>query len=50
MKNLVLLFLLALTACQPTSVKEDPFTADWESMKQFQVPDWFRDAKEPVQI
>ncbi|MCK5465531.1 MAG: alpha-L-fucosidase, partial [Bacteroidales bacterium] len=28
-----------------TSVKEEPFSTDWESMKQYRVPDWFRDAK-----
>ena len=45
MKKLAVLSLLALAACQPTSVKEEPFSADWESMMQYQVPDWFRDAK-----
>ncbi len=46
MRKYRLLWLLALIACNPLS-KEDAkrFTADWESLKEYQVPDWFRDAK-----
>ncbi len=45
MKKLAILSLLALAACQPNRVKEEPFSADWESLKQYRVPEWFRDAK-----
>lgn len=45
MKKLVVPIILALAACQPAPVEEKLFSADWESMKQYQVPDWFRDAK-----
>ncbi|KPL14494.1 MAG: alpha-L-fucosidase [Bacteroides sp. SM23_62] len=46
MRNLGLLLLLAISACKPSAVKQAVnFTADWESLKQYQVPEWFRDAK-----
>ncbi len=45
MKKIAVLSLLVLAACQPATVNEKMFSADWESMKQYQVPDWFRDAK-----
>lgn len=40
-----MLILTLVFSCKPAEVKEDKFTADWESMKQFEVPEWFRDAK-----
>ncbi len=39
------LILTMVFSCKPAEVKESKFTADWESMKQFEVPEWFRDAK-----
>jgi alpha-L-fucosidase len=29
----------------PEPLAPGPFTADWDSLKQYQCPDWFRDAK-----
>jgi alpha-L-fucosidase len=29
----------------PRTIAEGPFKPDWESLKQYKVPDWFRDAK-----
>jgi hypothetical protein len=45
MKNLAVIFILAMTACRTAPVNEKLSSADWESMKQYRVPDWFRDAK-----
>jgi alpha-L-fucosidase len=42
---LSVLFLgLTIHSCKD-QVKAETFTPDWESMKQFQVPEWFLDAK-----
>src|SRR5579862_4933599 len=44
-------FLLILAPCLCVSVVRSseiapgPFKPDWDSLKQYQVPDWFRDAK-----
>lgn len=40
-----MLILTLVFSCKPAELKEDKFTADWKSMKQFEVPEWFRDAK-----
>jgi alpha-L-fucosidase len=46
MRNMVLMVLLSLAACRPTpDGTTAKFTADWESMRQYRVPEWFRDAK-----
>lgn len=29
----------------PVEITPGKFTADWESLKQYKCPDWFRDAK-----
>ena len=29
----------------PRTIADGPFKPDWESLKQYKVPDWFRDAK-----
>src|SRR6476660_88452 len=29
----------------PRSIASGPFQSTWESLKQYQAPDWFRDAK-----
>lgn len=43
---LVIFWILTLLAgsCQSRE-KAEAYTAEWVSMKQFQVPEWFRDAK-----
>ncbi|HMG07791.1 MAG TPA: alpha-L-fucosidase, partial [Mucilaginibacter sp.] len=28
-----------------TRIADGPFKPSWDSLKQYQVPDWFRDAK-----
>ncbi|MFC2099081.1 alpha-L-fucosidase [Bacteroidota bacterium] len=44
-RRLFPIILLALVACNSSQVPEEKFSADWESMKQFEVPEWFLDAK-----
>ena len=39
-----LLLSLLISSCGQRTDPE-PFQPDWESMKQFEVPEWFRDAK-----
>ncbi len=44
------LILVASWSCKQAAKKETPdepvkFEADWESLKQYEVPEWFRDAK-----
>lgn len=50
----MMVFCLLLSSCQTKQVesivkevvdKQGPFKADWESLKQYQTPDWFRDDK-----
>jgi alpha-L-fucosidase len=36
---------LAVTLTTAHAAPEAPFTSDWESLKQYQCPEWFRDAK-----
>lgn len=43
MKNLF--FVLAFTGFHLYAVCQDRFQANWESLKKYQTPDWFRDAK-----
>jgi len=50
MKNLILLLLLVLSvlSCSEASKEEmetGKFEANWESLKQYETPEWFRDAK-----
>ncbi len=40
-----LLMTLAVTSCVNSTTKVDTFTSDWNSLKKYQCPDWFRDAK-----
>ncbi|MFC2098252.1 alpha-L-fucosidase [Bacteroidota bacterium] len=42
---IVLFVLLVLGGCKSSQVPEKKFTADWESMRQYECPEWFRDAK-----
>jgi len=35
----------ALAADEVAKSKDGPFKPDWDSLKQYQCPDWFRDAK-----
>lgn len=41
---IALIILLTISACTAVEEKKE-FTPTWESMKQFEVPEWFRDAK-----
>ena len=51
MKKLILIGLLFAGACTQAEDKFDlpvaagPFQPSWESLKQYQCPEWFRDAK-----
>ena len=46
MRNPALLLILCIVACYSCATEENvEYTADWESMKQYRVPEWFRDAK-----
>ncbi|GAF02765.1 alpha-L-fucosidase [Saccharicrinis fermentans] len=46
---IVMLFAVLLTACQTKDVNKTvnntPFEANWESLKTYQTPPWFQDAK-----
>ena len=44
MKTMVALMTL-FTACLAAAVDEGPFKPNYESLKQYQCPEWFRDAK-----
>lgn len=37
--------LIAMMACNSSQEPEKIYSADWESMRQYEVPEWFRDAK-----
>jgi alpha-L-fucosidase len=37
--------LVAVTLATPAAGPQKPFEPTWESLTQYQVPDWFRDAK-----
>jgi len=39
------IILLVLVGCKSSRVPEKKFTADWESMRQYECPEWFQDAK-----
>ncbi|MHC4402359.1 MAG: alpha-L-fucosidase [Planctomycetota bacterium] len=39
------LSLVALTLLLSAAVSAEPFDASWESLKRYQCPEWFRDAK-----
>src|SRR3982751_2334331 len=45
-KNLLFsaLFLIVLLSNQ-TAVAQNRYQANWDSLKKYQTPDWFRDAK-----
>jgi len=42
---IIVLTEFLLSSCQNPLEEKIVFTADWESMKQVETPDWFRDAK-----
>ncbi|HLK31381.1 MAG TPA: alpha-L-fucosidase [Puia sp.] len=47
MKKLLLIFLFALTSVLSASklYAQERYQANWESLKKYQIPEWFRDAK-----
>jgi alpha-L-fucosidase len=45
---LLLTFIALLTSCKQTSkekMQTGKFEANWESLKQYEIPEWFKDAK-----
>jgi len=47
-KILIIAFVLILTSCGDKSknkIQKEKFEANWESLKQYEVPEWFRNAK-----
>lgn len=47
MKRLLVSFsaILTLLVSSPASYTQEKYQATWESLKTYQIPDWFRDAK-----
>ena len=47
MKRLLVSFsaILMLLVSSPVSHAQEKYQATWESLKTYQIPDWFRDAK-----
>ena len=41
----LLVLLLLVTIVNPNAYAQERYQATWESLKKYQVPDWFRDAK-----
>ncbi|MEO8174742.1 MAG: alpha-L-fucosidase, partial [Sediminibacterium sp.] len=40
-----ILFLLLIGSFHFNASAQKKYQADWNSLQQFQIPDWFRDAK-----
>ncbi|WP_109829358.1 alpha-L-fucosidase [Reichenbachiella versicolor] len=45
MKKVLKLIVVALLAASSATVAQKKFTADWESLKNYEIPEWYRDAK-----
>ncbi len=43
-KRLLFIFLAGITGCQ-LQAQQGRYQANWDSLKKYQTPDWFRDAK-----
>ena len=44
-KSVLLVFLLTAFSVNFTSAQSLPFEANWESLENYKIPEWYKDAK-----
>jgi alpha-L-fucosidase len=45
MKGKIIVLFFLISFCTQPSFSQERYQANWESLKKYQIPDWFRDAK-----